>query len=187
MEITRPKIIPKITGEVEISKKDIGEIKNISQYKTRVEEFLAAKVTELLEVILGGAIFLNSSDIHIESEEKKVKLRLRVDGVLHDVTTFDFKVYKTLLSRIKLLSKIKLNITDRPQDGRFTILMTGDGKVANERTSPSGREEIIIEIRASTLPAEYGEAIVLRLLNPKSLIEIEALGLRKDLVEIFLK
>lgn len=176
MEITRPKIIPKITGEVEISKKDIGEIKNISQYKTRVEEFLAAKVTELLEVILGGAIFLNSSDIHIESEEKKVKLRLRVDGVLHDVTTFDFKVYKTLLSRIKLLSKIKLNITDRPQDGRFTILMTGDGK-----------EEIIIEIRASTLPAEYGEAIVLRLLNPKSLIEIEALGLRKDLVEIFLK
>ena len=165
MEIARAKI----TGEVKVSKAELGEIKNIAQYKEKVEEFLTAKVTELLEAILGGAILLDSSDIHIEVEEERVKLRLRMDGILHDVMIFDFKVYKTLLSRIKLLSGIKINITDRPQDGRFTILM----------------EETVIEIRASTLPAEYGEAIVLRLLNPKGLIEIEVLGLRKDLVEIF--
>ena len=171
----KPKIEPKtrekITGEVDISKKDIGEIKNISQYKKRIEESLAAKVTELLEVVLGGAILLDASDAHMEPEEGEVKLRLRVDGVLHDATTFDFKVYKTLLSRIKLLSGIKLNITDRPQDGRFSILM----------------KNLTIEIRVSTLPAEEGEATVLRFLNPESLIEIEGLGLRKDLAEIFLK
>jgi len=165
MDITRAKI----TGEVKVDRAELGEIKNISQYKEKIEQFLAAKVTELLEAILGGAILLESSDIHIEPEEEKVKLRLRMDGILHDVMIFDFKIYKTLLSRIKLLSGIKLNITDRPQDGRYTILM----------------EETVIEIRASTLPAEYGEAIVLRLLNPRGLIEIEALGLRKDLVEIF--
>jgi type II secretory ATPase GspE/PulE/Tfp pilus assembly ATPase PilB-like protein len=94
---------------------------------------------------------------------------VRLDGILHDVLIFDFKIYQTLLSRIKLLSGLKLNVTDRPQDGRFTILLKG----------------ATIEIRASTLPAEYGESIVLRLLNPKSLIEMEKLGLRKDLIKIF--
>jgi len=167
MEIARPKI----TGEVEIPETILEEIKNVSQFKKKIEEFLTAKVTELLGVILGGAISLNASDIHIEPEEEQSKLRTRVDGILHDVTILDLKVYKTLLSRIKLLSGLKLNVTDRPQDGRFTILM----------------RETVIEIRASTLPAEYGESIVLRTLNPKSLIEIEALGLRKDLVEIFKK
>ncbi|MBZ9571862.1 type II/IV secretion system protein [Patescibacteria group bacterium] len=168
-------ISSKITGEVIIPPTTLNEVKeevkNILDFKKKIEKFLTKKVTELLEVILGGAINLDSSDIHIEPEEEQAKLRTRIDGVLHDVMTLDLKIYKTLLSRIKLLSGIKLNITDRPQDGRFTILM----------------EKTTIEIRASTLPAEYGESIVLRLLNPKSLIEIETLGLRKDLVEIFKK
>lgn len=165
----------KITGEVKVFKADLGKVRNIAQYKEKIEEFLTAKVTELLEVVLGGAILLDGSDIHIEPEEEKVKLRLRMDGILHNVAIFDFKVYKTLLSRIKLLSGIKLNVADRPQDGRFTILMT------------DGEEKAVIEVRVSTLPAENGEAIVFRFLNPKSLIEIEDLGLRKDLAETFKK
>ena len=165
----------KITGKVEIPLAKLAriqkEVKNILEFKKELESFLTASATELLEIILTGAISLDGSDIHIEPEEKQAKFRIRIDGVLHDVMTFDLKIYKTLLSRIKLLSGIKLNIIDRPQDGRFTILI----------------EETTIEIRASTLPAEQGESIVLRILNPKSLIEIEALGLRKDLVEIFKK
>lgn len=167
MEITRPKI----TGEVEIPETILEEIKNVPQFKKKIENFLTTKVTEILEIILGGAISLEASDIHVEPEEERSCLRIRLDGILHDVLSFDLKVYKSLLSRIKLLSGLKLNVADRPQDGRFTILI---GK-------------IIIEIRASALPAEYGESIVLRLLNPKSLIEIEALGLRKDLVAILAK
>jgi type II secretory ATPase GspE/PulE/Tfp pilus assembly ATPase PilB-like protein len=161
----------KITGEVEISEAVLKEVQNILQFKKKVEGFLTAKATELLEIILGGAIALDASDIHIEPEEKEIKLRVRLDGILHDVLNFDLKIYQTLLSRIKLLSGLKLNITDRPQDGRFTVLI---GKT-------------LIEVRASALPAEYGESIVLRLLSPKSLIEIEQLGLRKDLTEIFEK
>jgi type II secretory ATPase GspE/PulE/Tfp pilus assembly ATPase PilB-like protein len=167
MEIAREKI----TGEVEISEAVLKEVQNILQFKKKVEGFLTAKATELLEIILGGAIALDASDIHIEPEEKEIKLRVRLDGILHDVLNFDLKIYQTLLSRIKLLSGLKLNITDRPQDGRFTVLI---GKM-------------LIEVRASALPAEYGESIVLRLLSPKSLIEIEQLGLRKDLTEIFEK
>lgn len=163
----------KISEEIKISPTKLSEIKkevsNIPELKKKIEKFLEKSATELLETILGGAINLDASDIHIEPEEEQAKMRIRLDGVLHDVIVFDLKVYQTLLSRVKLLSGIKLNITDRPQDGRFTILM----------------EETTIEIRASTLPAEHGESIVLRLLSPKSLIEIEALGLRKDLVKIF--
>ncbi len=166
---------PRISKEIEISPTKLAEIqkeiKNIPELKKKIEEFLTGRVSELLEIILGGAISLDASDIHIEPEENQTKIRLRVDGVLQDVLVFQKKIYKTLLSRIKLLSGIKLNITDRPQDGRFSILL----------------DETSIEIRASALPAEYGESIVMRILDPKSLIEIEALGLRKDLLEIFKK
>jgi len=163
----------KITGKVEISPERLAnvrkEVKNLVELKKEVEKFLTSSATELLEIILTGALSLDSSDIHIEPEEKQTKLRIRIDGVLHDLMVFDPRTYTTLLSRIKLLSGIKLNITDRPQDGRFTVL--------------TGKETI--EIRSSTLPAEHGESIVLRILNPQNLIEIEALGLRKDLAEIF--
>ena len=163
----------KITGEVEVSPAVLAEIekrvKNVPDFKKKVKESLTKPVTELLEILLGGAINLNASDIHVEPQEKQTKIRVRIDGILQDVMVFDLKIYENLLSRIKLISELKLNITDRPQDGRFSVLI----------------KETAIEIRASTLPAEYGESIVLRILNPKSLIEIETLGLRKDLSEIF--
>jgi len=169
------KVLKKITGEVRISKAKIFEIereaKNVPDYKEKIGEYLDSPITNLLEVILAGAIKLEASDIHIEPEKEKAKIRIRIDGILQDVLFFNLDVYKSLLSRIKLLSGIKLNIFDRPQDGRFSILM----------------EELPIEVRASTLPAEYGESIVLRILNPKVLIELEGLGLRKNLLELVRK
>jgi len=165
----------KITGEVEIPQrivKDIQEkVKNIPDLKKKIEASFEKTTTELLSIILAGAINLDASDIHIEPEEKQAKLRVRVDGILQDVLLFDLKIHKAIVSRIKLLSKLKLNVTDRPQDGRFSILLGA---------TP-------IEIRASSLPAEYGESIVLRILNPKNLIDVEALGLREDLSKIFNK
>jgi len=170
----------KITGEVKVSDALFKEVTNILQFKAKIEQFLKANTTELLGIILGGTVALNASDIHIEPEEERAKLRVRVDGVLQDVLFFDPKLYRALVSRVKLLSGLKLNVTNRPQDGRFTILMAATGEPRLE-----GRGETVIEIRVSTLPAENGESIVMRTLNPKNLIEIEALGLRKDLVEVF--
>jgi len=165
----------KITGEVEIPHhivKDIQKkVKNIPDFKKKIEAFFKKTTTELLSIVLAGAINLDASDIHIEPEERQAKLRIRIDGILQDVLLFDLKTHKALVSRIKLLSKLKLNVTDRPQDGRFSILL----------------DAIPIEIRASSLPAEYGESIVLRILNPKSLIDVESLGLREDLSKIFNK
>jgi len=171
-EIEGPK---KITGEVKINPLTVSdvkkEIKNIADFKTKLEKSLNKRTSDILEIILVGSIFLEASDIHIEPEEEKTKFRLRIDGVLQDVLYFEIKKYKALLSRIKLLSGLKLNIHDRPQDGRFSILI----------------EDASIEIRASALPAEYGESIVLRILNPKNLINMEQLGLRKDLQARFVK
>ena len=179
-----PEVSKKIVGELAISPPRSShlqkEIKNVSDFKKKIEASLEKEVTEILEIILGGAIFLDASDIHIEPEEEKAKIRIRIDGVLHDVMLFNLKSYNALLSRIKLLSGIKLNITDRPQDGRFTILLKETMAAETSRGS-------VIEIRTSTLPAEHGETIVLRILNPKSLIEIESLGLRKNIAEIFNK
>jgi type II secretory ATPase GspE/PulE/Tfp pilus assembly ATPase PilB-like protein len=165
--------VKKITGEIEISPtlvKDIKkEVKNIPDFKEKIEKSLTKKTSDLIELILAGAFFLEGSDVHLEREEEKAKFRLRVDGVLHDVLYFDLKLYKSLLLRIKLLSKIKLNVTSRPQDGRFSIFIEGES----------------IEIRTSTLPSEYGESVVLRVLNPKWVVTMKDLGLRPDLMEIF--
>jgi len=158
-------ISPKIMDEVKADVKDIGGLKN------KIEKYLTENVTELLDVILYGSIVLDGSDIHIEPQEDEARLRLRLDGILQDVIFFDNNVYHHLISRLKLLSHLKLNITDKPQDGRFTIEIT----------------ESLIEIRTSSLPAEYGESIVMRILNPKSLIDLDDLGLRKDVYDVFIK
>lgn len=161
-----------ITGQITISSARFSEIKrgseNLLEFKKTIEKSLSEKATQLIELILGGSLNLNASDIHFEPEEEKTKIRLRIDGMLQDITAINNEIYISLLSRIKLLSGLKLNISDRPQDGRFSINIDGSA----------------IEIRASTLPAEKGEAAVLRILNPKNLIGMEALGLRKDLLEI---
>ncbi|KPJ56818.1 hypothetical protein AMJ49_03675 [Parcubacteria bacterium DG_74_2] len=165
----------KIAGEIIISKITFTQaqkrIKTVSDFKKEIKNNLEKKVSELLEIILIGAIILEASDFHIEPQEKQTRTRARIDGMLQDILILKPEIYSSLLSRIKMLSGIKLNITNKAQDGRFSVMV-------NETT---------IEIRTSTLPAEYGESIVLRVLNPKNLMGLEKLGLRKDLLTTFNK
>lgn len=162
-----------ISGEIKISSQKIS---NISELKKGIEKTSGVKITDLLEVIFAGAVDLDASDIHIEPESKEARIRLRIDGVLQDIAQIDKEVFQNVLSRIKLLAKIKMNVLDRPQDGRFSLLFSPDKKT----TTP-------VEIRVSTLPAENGETLVLRILNPKNLISLGDLGLRKDLLTLFRK
>lgn len=163
------KLLGAVTISPEIFSSIKAEVKNLTGFKKKMEEYTGQKTTDITDAIFSSTIILGGSDIHIEPQEDQVRLRLRVDGVLEDVFFFDLKTYQGLLSRIKLLSKLKLNITDKPQDGRFSIII----------------EETPIEIRTSSLPSEYGESIVMRVLNPKNLISLDELGLRKDLQKIF--
>ncbi len=130
------------------------------------------RVSHILETILAGAIATGASDIHIEPEQEYIRLRYRLDGVLADVLTFDNTTFTLLLSRIKLLSGLKLNVKKDSQDGRFSVKV-GDSD---------------IEIRTSILPGAYNESIVLRLLNPKSIsVPLEDLGIPKKLLSVILK
>jgi type IV pilus assembly protein PilB len=140
---------------------DIGKLINEA-----IELKRAYRITRILEVILAGGLSTSASDIHFEPEERDVRLRYRLDGVLVDVLSFDHETYRLLLSRLKLLSGLKLNIEGEAQDGRFSIKIKGAE----------------IEIRSSILPGNYQETVVLRLLNPESIgVPLEALGLEEKL------
>ena len=162
---------------VEISSSILKEIKDVTDFRKEIEKNSESPITDFLEIILGGVIALRASDLHFEPQKNQVKIRLRIDGFLQDILSFDLRIYKGILSRVKFLSKVKLNITDRPQAGRFTILITPVDEVKRRA----------IEVRTSTLPTGHGESIVLRILDPKMLIDLESLGLRKDLLGLFKK
>jgi len=145
----------------------------IPSLKAKLEDISIKDVSDIIKIMMLGAINLDSSDLHIEAYEHGSMLRLRADGVLQETADFDLQKHQRIVSRIKLLSELKLNIEDKPQDGRFSVLIENG----------HGSQEI--EIRVSTLPTEYGETIVMRVLNPKNLISLKDLGLRKDLYQIF--
>lgn len=167
-------------GVVDVSPERLGEfIKQVKTFEDLKNIFSLAvgskkdrKISELLEIILAGAISADASDIHIEPQEKQIRLRFRLDGVLNDIFFFEYNVYNLLLSRVKLVSGLKLNIHDQAQDGRFSIHL----------------QETEVEVRASVIPENYGESIVLRVLNPKSInVPFEELGIEKHLQEILIK
>ncbi len=167
-------------GALDISNEKIVEtsekVHSLKDIKGLIDEVMGLKkayrISHILEIMLAGALSLKASDIHLEPEESKVRLRYRLDGVLVDILNFDKNTYDLLLSRIKLLSELKLNIKDAAQDGRFSIKI--------------GSSEI--EIRTSILPGPNGESLVLRVLNPNSIaVELEKLGIHPLLLEIIKK
>ncbi len=123
-----------------------------SELDTATAEHSLDRVSLILEILFAGAFALRASDIHFEPGEDKTLLRLRIDGLLSDTYSFDPKTYHQLNSRIKLLGGVKLNISNRAQDGRFSIT----------------KNESQIEVRASFIPGSYGESIVLRILDPET-------------------
>ena len=161
-----------ITGKVAIDQINFTEqLKKFTNFQA-VEAAMTAldygheSVAALLEIILAGALATRASDIHFEAEEKSSRIRYRIDGLLHDISTgVPKKNYESLVSRIKLLCNMKLNIHSEPQDGRFTIKL----------------EAKEIEMRVSIIPSEFGETIVMRILDPAGInVTLPQLGLRDD-------
>ena len=122
----------------------------------------ARRISETLEVLFAGALGLGASDIHIEPEETGIRMRYRLDGVLYDIIDLERDIYKRLISRLKLLSGMILNVRVEAQDGRFTFNI-GDRQV---------------EVRSSIIPGASGESMVMRLLDPSvASFSMESLGL----------
>ncbi|MCU0679377.1 MAG: GspE/PulE family protein [Planctomycetes bacterium] len=157
--------VRKFIGGIEITAHDLGKFsEQFSSFKDLQTEVHRAQVTDIVTMIMAAAIKSRASDIHIEAEEKAIKVRFRIDGVLHDAATIDRELWRKIISRMKILAKVKINVTDKPQDGRMSIIMKDDR----------------IDIRASFLPTNFGESVVMRLLKSSEVgLEFEALGIRE--------
>ena len=145
--------------------------KNIKDKKIGEEEKIVedAPVIKIVAVILRNAIEGNASDIHIEHTGEKVKVRYRVDGSLYTTIVLPLNVYNGVVARIKILAKLRLDEKRKPQDGSFSA--TIDGRK--------------IDFRVSTMPAYYGEKVVMRVLDSeKGVKPLDQLGLSKRNLEL---
>ncbi|MBI4652874.1 type II/IV secretion system protein [Candidatus Kuenenbacteria bacterium] len=149
---------------VEITEEDLikfqEEFNNFENFK---EKLKFASLTDIITMLIAFGVKSESSDIHIEAEEEDVKIRFRMDGILYTIASLDKAIWPKIISRIKLISSLKINITDKPQDGRFTIYLTNDQ----------------VDVRISCLPTTFGESVVMRLLRSSKVgLSFEDLGLR---------
>ncbi len=161
----------KTGGQMEVSQQILSrfqtEIKGVESLRKKISEIPTAQTSDLLELMIGGALKLDASDVHLEPKENDVLLKYRLDGMLYEITALSHQTYHLILSRIKMLSGMKLNIRDTGQDGRFSIKL----------------EKTTIEARSSVVPGNYGESIVMRILDPKTIrLDLEEMGFREDAV-----
>ena len=129
-----------------------------------------APIIRLINTLLAQAIRENASDIHLEAFEEESVVRFRVDGVLKDVLSPRRELHGSLVSRIKVMSKMDIAEKRLPQDGRMSL------RVA----------EHPVDVRVSTLPTQHGERVVLRLLDKQSArLNLETLGMPSDILKVF--
>lgn len=151
---------------IQITEEDLLKFKNVKNFNQITESLKKVSLTEILNLLLSSAINIDASDIHIEAGKDDVKIRYRVDGTLHNAAMMDKKKWDVLVSRIKLISGLKINISNEPQDGRFTISFGNDQ----------------IDVRVSTLPTVYGESVAIRILMfSRQSFTLPELGLSKEI------
>lgn len=153
----------------EIAKDEEVKKKESPNIRKKVEEILKdAPVAKLVEVVLVHAIEGNASDIHIEPLDSDYRVRFRVDGILRTGLMIPKDIGPAVISRIKILSSLKIDEKRKPQDGRFRFELRGSQ----------------IDFRVSSLPVIFGEKIVLRILDKEEgLVNIESLGMLGSAME----
>lgn len=153
----------KETGDqIELSEAKILEKEALVENLKDLPRVLAnSPIGDIMETILVAALKNGASDIHFEPEKDSYNLRLRLDGVLHIFATLSKELIPKIESRIKIISRLKININNIPQDGRFTFKY----------------KEKEIDVRVSMLPGNYGYSVVMRLLGTGSIaLEFAKLG-----------
>jgi MSHA biogenesis protein MshE len=127
-----------------------------------------APVVKLLQSVFEDAVQVRASDIHIEPQERKLHIRFRIDGVLHMQAEAEPKIAPALVLRLKLMSGLDISERRLPQDGRFNVKV---------RNAP-------IDVRISTMPTQYGESVVMRLLNQSSgILGLDRIGMPQWMLE----
>ncbi len=158
---------------VEVTEDMIAKYRPFANNLSTLSASLSSSPTsELIAALIAVALESRASDIHIEPSQDSIQFRFRIDGVLHDIATLPLTFWDQIISRIKLVSKLKINITNQPQDGRFTIILSND----------------TVDVRVSTLPVGHGESVVMRILRSSSAgLSFEALGFTGNAKEKVMK
>ncbi|MCL5012267.1 MAG: GspE/PulE family protein [Patescibacteria group bacterium] len=141
------------------------------QQKFDKEEDAAKQIpiVEIVDNLISHATYLNASDIHIEAMQDDVMVRFRIDGILHEVITMPKQVHAAIVARIKLLSALKVDEHQKPQDGRFRFSF-GQG---------------VVDVRVSVIPTLYGEKVVMRLLaSSQRPLSLNELGLSEAMEQV---
>jgi len=129
-----------------------------------------APVVRLLKTLFEDAVQARSSDIHIEPDETVVRIRQRVDGVLQEHVMKEKRVNAALVLRLKLMAGLNISEKRLPQDGRFNVRVKGRS----------------IDVRISTMPVQYGESVVMRLLDQsQGLLNLDSIGMPEELLQRF--
>ncbi|HZW22012.1 GspE/PulE family protein [Noviherbaspirillum sp.] len=129
-----------------------------------------APVVKLLQSVFDDASQVRASDIHIEPQESRLQIRFRIDGILHLQTEADIKIAQALALRLKLMSGLDISEKRLPQDGRFAI------KVKQQQ----------VDVRISTMPTQYGESVVMRLLNQSGgTLKLDSIGMPPGMLKKF--
>ena len=155
-------------GEIEQQLSRISAPGNIVEDNLIVSAYTDAPLAQALDLIVEEAVKARSSDIHIEPEEDRVRIRYRIDGTLQDMMSLPLNVHSALISRIKILSDMNIADRHRPQDGQFS-------------TEAKGRQ---IDVRVATAPTVNGEMADLRLLDKSmATLGLSELGMLPDSLE----
>ena len=158
--------IASIAGELE------GELKDsdFDLSKLGADSNTEAPVVRLLQTLFEDAVQMKASDIHIEPDEGVVRIRQRIDGVLNEQVMKEARVASALVMRLKIMSGLDISEKRLPQDGRFNIRVKGHN----------------IDVRVSTMPVQYGESVVMRLLDQTGGVStLEASGMPPDMLVRF--
>ncbi len=154
--------VKKALDELETEMK-VGEKSNVTTREDDLERLVEeAPISKVVAVILRHAVDGGASDIHIEPTKDKLRIRFRVDGILHSSIILPLKIHSAVVARVKIIANLKIDETRLPQDGRFSV------KFENKN----------IDFRVSTFPTMLGEKVVLRILDPNQGVKtFEELGL----------
>ena len=162
------------TQEIVTIAEELGE--ELSQGDTNLERLLTetdvedAPVVRLLKSLFEDAVQVGASDIHIEPDEKVLRIRQRIDGVLYEQIMKEKRIASALVSRLKLVCGLDISERRLPQDGRFNVRVKGRS----------------VDIRLSTMPLQYGESVVMRLLDQSSgILQLEQVGMSAALLKRF--
>lgn len=161
-------IIKSVSKDVSITEADLKKfeeaISSLAELKKQLS--ISVNISDIITIMIAAALKFDASDIHVEAKENEIEVRFRLDGILQEVSKLNKDLWSRVASRVKLISGLKINITNKPQDGRFTIVSAGQK----------------VDVRVSTIPTVFGESLVMRVLKPLAAVWFEELGLQDEIL-----